>query len=488
MKAAMRSLKNSVLNYTDEEVRVREATSNDSWGASSSLMNTIAEDTFHRYRYANVFQMIMKRLVDYNHLNHVLKTLILVEFLLRNADERFVHDMIDKKTVVRRLKGYKYFNGDKELGEPVRKWSAKVMTLLENEDELKRARETAKVTRAKIHGEVQSSGIDDAYAGAGFSEKPEFETSPRNARKISAREEPIDFDKEFDADADFDSPKAFKKKVDPEESDEAPASSKKKGKGKGKGKKLKEHDEEVEEKAQFVPDFGKDAFAEFDEEFEEKPKKVEKGKKEKKKKKDSEDEPATGQAAFDFDAEFDSPPVKKEAVHEKTGPASGGDDWLFAIAAPVKSAVTADSFFDSLDSMECIDFFLIVLAAPAKPAAAATKPATQPAAPAPVKSVVPVGDPFSGFGSAAISQGYSAAPGMMGGYPAGAWGAYPGAAPGMAYPGAAPGMGFPGAAPGMGFPGAPAPGMSFPPSGPTAPAKSSAPPSSQAQAFDFSWS
>lgn len=39
--------KNVVYNYTDAEVKVREATSNDPWGPSGSVMAELAEFTFH---------------------------------------------------------------------------------------------------------------------------------------------------------------------------------------------------------------------------------------------------------------------------------------------------------------------------------------------------------------------------------------------------------------------------------------------------------
>ncbi len=39
--------KNVVYNYTDAEVKVRESTSNDPWGPSSSLLAELAEYTFH---------------------------------------------------------------------------------------------------------------------------------------------------------------------------------------------------------------------------------------------------------------------------------------------------------------------------------------------------------------------------------------------------------------------------------------------------------
>jgi len=39
--------KNVVYNYSEAEVKVREATSNDVWGPSAAVMRDISEYTFH---------------------------------------------------------------------------------------------------------------------------------------------------------------------------------------------------------------------------------------------------------------------------------------------------------------------------------------------------------------------------------------------------------------------------------------------------------
>ena len=39
--------KNVVMNYTEMEAKVREATNNEPWGASSTLMQEIAQGTYN---------------------------------------------------------------------------------------------------------------------------------------------------------------------------------------------------------------------------------------------------------------------------------------------------------------------------------------------------------------------------------------------------------------------------------------------------------
>uniref|UniRef100_A0A3P9C6X0 ENTH domain-containing protein n=1 Tax=Maylandia zebra TaxID=106582 RepID=A0A3P9C6X0_9CICH len=56
---------NMVNNYTEAEIKVREATSNDPWGPSSSLMAEIADLTFNVVAFAEVMGMVWKRLNDH---------------------------------------------------------------------------------------------------------------------------------------------------------------------------------------------------------------------------------------------------------------------------------------------------------------------------------------------------------------------------------------------------------------------------------------
>ena len=60
-----RTLKNVVKNYSYAEVKVREATSNDPWGPSTSLMAEIAELTFDLAAMIEIMAMIWKRINDH---------------------------------------------------------------------------------------------------------------------------------------------------------------------------------------------------------------------------------------------------------------------------------------------------------------------------------------------------------------------------------------------------------------------------------------
>ncbi|XP_035227417.1 epsin-2-like isoform X2 [Stegodyphus dumicola] len=84
-----RNVKNVVKNYTDAQVKVREATSNDPWGPSSTLMSEIADLTYNVVAFSEIMQMIWKRLNDHGkNWRHVYKALVLLEYLIKTGSEK----------------------------------------------------------------------------------------------------------------------------------------------------------------------------------------------------------------------------------------------------------------------------------------------------------------------------------------------------------------------------------------------------------------
>ena len=81
-----RTIKNVVKNYSTAEVKVREATSNDAWGPSSTLMSEIADLSYASKEFAQVMGMLWKRLNDSGrNWRHVYKSLVLLEYHLKNG-------------------------------------------------------------------------------------------------------------------------------------------------------------------------------------------------------------------------------------------------------------------------------------------------------------------------------------------------------------------------------------------------------------------
>jgi len=92
MAGLRRNIKNLAHNYSDAQVKVREATSNDPWGPSSTLMSEIADLTYNVVAFTEIMQMIWKRLNDNGrNWRHVYKALVLLEYLIKTGSEKVSH-------------------------------------------------------------------------------------------------------------------------------------------------------------------------------------------------------------------------------------------------------------------------------------------------------------------------------------------------------------------------------------------------------------
>lgn len=79
----------TVLFIIFSKVKVREATSNDPWGPSSTLMSEIADLTYNVVAFTEIMQMIWKRLNDHGkNWRHVYKALVLLEYLIKTGSEK----------------------------------------------------------------------------------------------------------------------------------------------------------------------------------------------------------------------------------------------------------------------------------------------------------------------------------------------------------------------------------------------------------------
>jgi hypothetical protein len=63
-RGAVRVAKNYTKGYSDTQVKIRGATSNDPWGPSGAQMNEIAQMTYSQNEFVEVMEMLDKRLND----------------------------------------------------------------------------------------------------------------------------------------------------------------------------------------------------------------------------------------------------------------------------------------------------------------------------------------------------------------------------------------------------------------------------------------
>nr|XP_019961291.1 PREDICTED: epsin-1-like isoform X1 [Paralichthys olivaceus] len=156
-----RQLKNLVQNYSEAEVKVREATSNDPWGPSSSQMADLSDLTYNVVACNEIMTMLWKRLKDDRNWRHIQKSLTLLEYLLKTGDDRVLLKMKDNIYIVKALTEYRFVEKDgKDQGVNVRDKAKVVLVLMEDEDKLKEERDFAVKTREKTSKSSGASSSD----------------------------------------------------------------------------------------------------------------------------------------------------------------------------------------------------------------------------------------------------------------------------------------------------------------------------------------
>ncbi|KAM5251224.1 ENTH domain-containing protein 1 [Hipposideros larvatus] len=147
--AFRRQVKNFVKNYSDAETKVREATSNDPWGPSSSLMLDISELTFNTVSLSEIMNMLWQRLHDHGkNWRHVYKSLTLMDYLIKNGSKKVIQHCREGFCNLQTLKDFQHIDeAGKDQGYHIRKKSEQVITLLMDEKLLHKEREVACRTR-----------------------------------------------------------------------------------------------------------------------------------------------------------------------------------------------------------------------------------------------------------------------------------------------------------------------------------------------------
>ncbi|CAD6573267.1 MAG: Epsin-3, clathrin recruitment and traffic between the Golgi and endosome [Alectoria sarmentosa] len=174
LKAGVRKVQNAVMNYTEMEAKVREATNNEPWGASSSLMQEIANGT-HSYQLLNeIMPMIYKRFTEKaaEEWRQIYKSLQLLEFLIKNGSERVIDDARSHLSLLKMLRQFHFIDQNgKDQGVNVRNRSKELAELLGDVERIRAERKKARSNRNKfggVEGGAMSGGMSSGSRYGGF--------------------------------------------------------------------------------------------------------------------------------------------------------------------------------------------------------------------------------------------------------------------------------------------------------------------------------
>jgi len=157
MKAAFRALSNDKNDFCEGERIVRELTAaNDDIPEVQRMRELVYLITNQPDNYKRTHSMLMKRVTDYRYAKHMEKGLLVVEYLLKHADEGFVRSCKSNLSDFEKLKGYKYEMCGKEYGAQVRTRANRVVHYLTHNEELNAARNEALGLPSKKNSQIET--------------------------------------------------------------------------------------------------------------------------------------------------------------------------------------------------------------------------------------------------------------------------------------------------------------------------------------------
>lgn len=168
-----RNIKNLAHNYSDAQVKVREATSNDPWGPSSTLMAEIADLTYNVVAFSEIMSMIWKRTNDHGkNWRHVYKALLLLEYLIKTGSEKVAQQCKENIYAVQTLKEFQYMEEGKDQGTHVREKAKQLVALLRDDERLKNERARSLKAKERFARTANGFGSDGSIDDPSSRDRP----------------------------------------------------------------------------------------------------------------------------------------------------------------------------------------------------------------------------------------------------------------------------------------------------------------------------
>lgn len=180
IRNAAEDVYNQAKPKTDLEAKIYEVLSHKNWGASTTLLNEIARESFDYDKFP-IITRLMWEAIDGRPAawRVVFKGLTLCEHLVKHGSERCVDDARYHSHQLRSLEKFNFYEGTVDRGIGVREKAKQIVELLGDDERIRDERNKAKALREKFGGTGDmggissggggSSGASDRYSGFGNS-------------------------------------------------------------------------------------------------------------------------------------------------------------------------------------------------------------------------------------------------------------------------------------------------------------------------------
>uniref|UniRef100_A0A1I8GJP2 ENTH domain-containing protein n=1 Tax=Macrostomum lignano TaxID=282301 RepID=A0A1I8GJP2_9PLAT len=152
---------NVVMNYTEVEAKVREATNDDAWGPHGELMQELAQCTFSHEQFPEVMSMMWKRMLTSTGKNwrRAYKSLLLLNYLIRHGSERVVTNAREHGYDLRSLESFQFIDERAKTRALMR--ARELLEIIQDDGRLREERQLARKSRVKCGGLSGAGGFRD---------------------------------------------------------------------------------------------------------------------------------------------------------------------------------------------------------------------------------------------------------------------------------------------------------------------------------------
>lgn len=197
---------NVVMNYTEIEGKVREATNDDPWGPTGVLMQELAHATFTYEHFPEVMSMLWRRMLQDNKTNwrRTYKATLLLSYLVKNGSERVVTSAREHIYDLRSLENYTFVDENgKDQGVNVRHKVRDLIEFIQDDDRLREERKKAKKNKDKYIG-MSSDAMGGMKSFDDFRHRESFNTSRNHEEKGYSDQTEYDYQYEYERGDDSD--------------------------------------------------------------------------------------------------------------------------------------------------------------------------------------------------------------------------------------------------------------------------------------------
>jgi hypothetical protein len=184
-KKILRTTKNNLGGYTDIQVKIRKATSNENKCANNLLLNDIALASWNEQQFIEIMEILEKRLNDKGkNWRHVYKSLTVLEYLLYHGSEMVVKYIQNNIYIIKTLRDFQYIDeNNQDEGINVRVKSKEIYDIVSDEAKLLKERSRLKTGKTKTLSSSKTKNLND------YNEDLEIRKAIENSKETLIQDE-----------------------------------------------------------------------------------------------------------------------------------------------------------------------------------------------------------------------------------------------------------------------------------------------------------